>query len=164
MSVQNLHELFVHELEDVDDAEHRFRDALAEMADQVENQELRDGLTEHEEETRTHIERLERVFDAIGAEANRETCEATQGLVEEHEDFVDDEDPTQEVLDRFAILSAQKAEEYEITAYENLLQLAQQGGHDEAAALLRETLEEETETFEELQDLAENVDYQRLAA
>lgn len=164
MSVQNRHELFVHELQDVYDAEHRFEEALGEMATQVENEALRDGLSDHQAETRTQIERLEQVFDSIGAEAERENCEATEGIVEEHEDFVADEDPSQEVLDRFAVISAQKSERYEVTAYENLLQLAEKGGHDTAADLLRETLEEERETFEELQDIAEEFDYESIAA
>lgn len=164
MSVQSLHELFVHELEDVYDAENRLVDALNEMADQVENEELREGLSEHEEETRTHVERLEQVFESIDAEAERETCEASEGLVEEHTDFVEDEDPTQEVLDRFTIISAQKVERYEITAYESLIQLAEKGGHDEAVDLLQETLQEEEETLGELQDLAEQFDYQSIAA
>ncbi|MGC4057399.1 MAG: DUF892 family protein [Chitinophagaceae bacterium] len=53
------------------------------------------------------------------------------------------------------IISAQKIEHYEIAAYGSLVQVALTLGHDEAAQLLDETLQEEEDTDQQLTDIAE---------
>ena len=58
------------------------------------------------------------------------------------------------VLDVGMIINAQKVEHYEIAGYGSLVALAKQLGHDEAAQLLDETLEEEKETDRKLNEVA----------
>ena len=161
MSTTSQNQLFVDELKDIYDAEMRIEETLGELASEVEDDDLRSAFEEHRDQTRTHIDRLEQVFDSIGAEPGDEECEATKGLVKEHDDFAG-ENPEQAELELFDLTAAQKTEHYEIAAYGNLAKLADQLGMEEEGDLLHQTLEEEEETLDKLKDLTDNFDYSRL--
>jgi ferritin-like metal-binding protein YciE len=163
MSVSTLDELFEHELEDIYFAEHQLLDALEELAGQVEKQEIRDAFEEHREETQGHIDRLEEVFNMIGEPPEEEECEGIEGLLEEQEEFAED-DPAQEILDLFNLAAAQKTEHYEIAAYGNLTLLADELGMGEAADLLEENLREEEEALDKLSTLTENYNVESATA
>ena len=164
MAIPNLEELFEHELEDIYYAEHELLDALEELADQVEHDDIKQALLDHREETQGHVDRLEQVFDMIGEPPEEEECEAIQGIIKEHDEFVEEEDPAQQVLDVFNLTSAQKTEHYEIAAYGNLAVLADRLGMDEAGDLLHQNLEEEEAALEKLAKLTEDYDYEQLTA
>jgi ferritin-like metal-binding protein YciE len=155
--------LFEHQLEDVYFAEHELLDALGDLAEQTENEEIRAAFEEHREETQGHVERLEEVFELVGEPPEKEECEAIQGLIAEHESFLE-EDPDQEILDLHNVNAAEKTEHYEIAAYGNLAFLADQLGYDEAADLLGQNLEEEQAALERLKDLTESYDFGQIPA
>ena len=157
----NTNKLFESELKDIYDAEQRIEEALGELSSEVEDEEIRKAFEEHREETRTHIERLEEVFNSLGIDSGDEECEVTKGLVEEHDDF-SDQSPSQAELELFDLTAAQKTEHYEIASYGNLAKIADQLGEEEIGDLLHKTLEEEEETLDELTQLAEDFDYDRL--
>ncbi len=161
MSTNSQNQLFVSELYDMYDAEQRIEETLGELASEVEDEELQSAFEEHREETRTHVERLEQIFDSLGVEIGDEECEATKGLVKEHEDF-SEKNPEQAELEMFDLIAAQKTEHYEIASYGNLAKMADQLGMDEVGDLLHQTLEEEEETLDKLVDLTEDFDYSRL--
>jgi ferritin-like metal-binding protein YciE len=157
MAIDSFEALFEHELEDVYDAEHELLEALEEMAGQTENEELRNAFEEHRQETEEHVTRLEEAFDIMGIDAEREECEGIEGLIEEHETFMTEEDPDQAVADIHSKMAAEKTEHYEIAAYGNLAFLAERLGMDEVVDLLGQNLEEEREALETLKDLSEDV-------
>ena len=161
MSAVSQNQLFVDELKDIYDAEMRIEETLGELASEVDNDDLRSAFEEHREETRTHIDRLEQVFDSIGVEPGGEECETTKGLVKEHDDF-SSENPEQAELDLFDLTAAQKTEHYEIASYGNLAKIADELGLEEEGDLLHQTLEEEEETLDELKNIADNFDYSQL--
>ena len=154
-------DLFEHRLEDIYYAENELLDVLEDLADETDNEEIASAFEEHREQTEDHVDRLEQVFDTIGEPPEKEECEAIQGLVEEHESFLE-EDPSQDVLDVHNVNAAEKTEHYEIAAYGNLAFMADELGYDEAADLLGQNLEEEKETLEELKDLTESYDYEQI--
>jgi ferritin-like metal-binding protein YciE len=78
-----------------------------------------------------------------------------EGLVEEGKDIID-EIGAGPVRDAMLIAAAQKVEHYEIAAYGCLVELAKKLGYDEAVELLKDTLEEEKEADEKLNDIAIN--------
>jgi ferritin-like metal-binding protein YciE len=158
MNVNDLEDLFVHDLEDIYYAENELLDALDELAEQTQHDRLAEAFRDHREETQGHVERLDRVFEMLEREPEEEECEGIQGLIDEHEEFVES-DPDQQVLDVHNIVAGQKTEHYEIAAYANLTILANQLGMDEAASLLHETLTEEEAALDELTTLAEEFDY-----
>jgi len=163
MAMETLEDLFEHELEDIYYAEHELLDVLDQLAEQTQNEELAQAFEEHREETQTHVDRVEHVFEMIGEPPEEEECEGIQGLIEEHEEFLD-MDPTPELLDVHNTTAAEKTEHYEIAAYGNLTYLATELGMDDAADLLSENLESEKAALEKLEDLTEQYDTEQIPA
>jgi ferritin-like metal-binding protein YciE len=158
MAVKSLNELFEHELKDIYYAEHRLVEALAELADETKDREIKRAYTLHRKETQGQIKRLQKVFRMFGKVPEVEKCPGIEGLLKEKQQFTKKEKPSQEILDYYNLGAACKAERYEITAYESLIQMAQQLGMDDAAALLAETLEEEHNALETAQQFAQQCD------
>jgi len=165
MPVETLDDLFLGELKDVYDAEHRFADALTELADHADQDDIVTAFEEHEQQTEAQIDRLETVFEAMGEDPQREECQASKGMVEETEHYLSEKEPSQEITDRYVVTAAQKTERYEITVYENMLQWANEAGMDEEITeALRATLDEEIEALQKLQGIAEEYDYGTIKA
>lgn len=156
MKLHSLEDLFHEELRDILGAEKQLLKALPKMAKAAAADELRQAFEEHLDQTRGHVERLERVFESLGKKARGKTCEAMEGLVEEGAELIDaDAEPM--VRDAGLIAAAQRVEHYEMAAYGCLRTWAQQLNNQEAAELLEQTLNEEKETDEKLTHLAESL-------
>jgi ferritin-like metal-binding protein YciE len=155
MPVKTMSDLFVNELRDVYHAEKQITRAIPKMMKAAQHQELKELLQTHLEETNGQIERLEQVFEDLGVNSRGKRCEAMEGLVAEAREVMEEvEDP--QVRDAAMITAQQKVEHYEIAAYGSLVTMAKQLGHDEAAELLRQTLEEEKATDRKLTEVALN--------
>ncbi len=145
MPVTNAYELFLHEVGDIYDAEHRFLEGQQEMVQNATDEELRGAIQEHIQQTRQHVVNLERVFEELGEERRRETCEASQGLVNEAQKGVA-EAGNGTVRDCVIVAAVAKAEHYEIAGYRNLITGAQLMGHTGVERILTENLQQEEET------------------
>ncbi|EMA37897.1 hypothetical protein C445_00580 [Halobiforma lacisalsi AJ5] len=152
--MDTIQDLFEHGLEDIYHAEHQLVDALEDLEENTERDEIAEAFAEHREETQGQIDRLEEVFEMFGEPPEKEECEGIEGLIEEYEEF-ESMDPAQEVMDYHNMAAAEKTEHYEIAAYGNLIPLADQLGMDEAADLLEENLREEQDALDELKELTE---------
>lgn len=154
MKLKNLEDLFQDELLDIYNAEKQLTKVLLKMAENATNPQLAAGFRTHFEETEGHVHRLEKIFEILKIKDEKETCEAMKGLLKEGDDLMKNsaEGPTR---DAAMIAAAQKVEHYEIATYGSLVALADTLGHIEAAAILKETLEEERATDRKLSDLAE---------
>jgi ferritin-like metal-binding protein YciE len=157
MTVTTLKELFVHGLEDMYYAEGELLDALQELEDQTDD-DIAHAFAEHREETQGHIDRLDEVFEMLEMEPETEECEGIEGLITEHETFIEEEEPEQQVRTLHNLIAGQKTEHYEIAAYGNLALLADRLDMDQAGDLLHENLEEEQEALEKLSGFVD--DYQ----
>ncbi len=146
-------ELLEHGLKDMYDAEKRLVDALDTMASEVSDRQLAQGFEMHRKQTRGQIDRLEKVFKAVGSKPEREECHGIVGLVEEFETFVKEENPSDDVLNVFASSAALKVEHYEIASYKSLIKLAHQAGMTEVVALLEQNLNEELENARKLETM-----------
>lgn len=144
-------ELFEHELRDIYDAENKLVTALESMAKKCTDKKLVHGFTEHRKVTEGQIARLEQVFELVDRKPRREACKAINGLIEEFNSFVQDENPEPDVLNVVAATGASKVEHYEIGAYTSLIVLAKRLGLTDAVSLLQETLQEEEQTLAELE-------------
>ncbi|HET9199374.1 MAG TPA: ferritin-like domain-containing protein [Dehalococcoidia bacterium] len=153
MPVKNVQDLLLDELRDIYDAEKQLVRALPKMAKASSSEQLRQAFQEHLEQTKTQVERLEQVFDKLDTRARGKRCEAMRGLVEEASEMME-EIKTPQVLDAALIAGAQKVEHYEIAAYGSLRALAEACGHQDAARLLDETLDEEKEADQKLNQIA----------
>ncbi|MCE3282783.1 MAG: hypothetical protein K0Q66_1520 [Chitinophagaceae bacterium] len=125
------------------------------MAKNATSEDLRSAFEDHRLVTETQVERLEQVFEMMGKKAQAKKCPAMQGLIEETNEVIEETEDDTYTRDCALIVSAQKAEHYEIATYGSLVTLARAMGHSEAADLLQETLDEEKETDELLTQIAE---------
>lgn len=163
MTVTNLRELFVHGVEDIYYAEHELLDALEDLEEQTTESEIAEAFAEHREETEGQIDRLDEVFGMLDMEPATEKCEGIDGLIEEHETFIEEEEPSDDVRTLHNLIAGQKTEHYEIAAYGNLALLADRLGMDEAGDLLHENLEEEKAALEKLGGFVDDYDYNKVA-
>src|SRR5258705_6603848 len=153
--IKTMNDLFVHQLQDIYYAEKQLVKALPTMANKAADPQLKQGFLTHLEETRTHVTRLEQVFQMHGAEVKAVNCPAIDGIIEEA-DEVAGEVADKSVLDAALINAAQAAEHYEIARYGSLIAWAKQLGRNDCASELQKTLEEEKATDKKLTALAES--------
>lgn len=161
MCANSLNDLFEDGLKHMYYTEQQLVDATDELATQASNSAIEDAFSEHHAETKEHVERLEAVFDRIGESPDTKQDTAVDGLIENHEAFVE-QDPDDHVLDRYNIAAGQKSEHYEIAAYGNLIPLADQLGMDEVADTLEQNLREEQAALDKLSEIGEEFDYGQL--
>jgi ferritin-like metal-binding protein YciE len=157
MAMSTIEELFEHELKDIYGAEHSLLAALEQMAQESSDREIKRGFQQHRKETQAQIKRLEKVFKILGQKAEEETCPGMEGLIKEKKTFMR-ERPSEELLEFYNIGAAQKVERYEITAYENLIDMADKLGMRDAVELLEQNLQEEEATLNKLKAIASEFD------
>jgi ferritin-like metal-binding protein YciE len=155
MAEKTLNNLFEGTLKDIYYAERKILTALPKMAKAATSPELRAAFEKHRSETETQVERLEEVFSVIGQKAKGRTCPAINGILEEGSEVMKEYSGSP-AIDAALISAAQAVEHYEITRYGTLKRWAQNLGLNEAVELLDETLQEESQTDEDLSALADN--------
>jgi ferritin-like metal-binding protein YciE len=149
-----LQDAFVDELRDTYDAERQLTKALAKLAKAATAAELQEAFQSHLDETHGQIERLEQVFETLEEKARGKHCDGIAGIIEEGKAIME-EDFDDATMDACLIAAGQRAEHYEMAAYGTLVVWARALGHDEAAELLQQTLDEEKAADEKLSGLAE---------
>ena len=152
---KTLHDAFLDELRDAYDAEKQLTKALPKMARAATSPDLRAAFEAHLEETRGHVTRLEDVFAGLDEKVRGKHCDGIAGIIEEGKNAMD-EDFDDATMDAVLIASGQRAEHYEMAAYGTLVAWARGMGHNEAADLLQETLDEEEAADEKLTSIAES--------
>jgi ferritin-like metal-binding protein YciE len=150
----SLEDLFMEELKDIYHAEKQLTKALPKLAKAATSPELKSAFQEHLQQTMGHVERLESIFELMGAKAKGKTCKAMEGLIEEGKEVME-ENAEPPVMDAALIAAAQKVEHYEIGTYGTLATFARMLGQSEVASLLKETLNEEKTTDAKLTRIAE---------
>ena len=156
MKLETLNKLYINELRDLYNAENQLLKALPKMAKAASSAKLRKAFQTHLEQTEGHVERLEQVFKELGEKAKGKTCHGMKGLIEEGSEILE-EDGDESVLDAGIIVAAQKVEHYEMASYGSVRTFAELLGQKKAAKLLQATLDEESETNELLNKLAETI-------
>ena len=151
----SLKDLFEHEIKDLYSAESQLTDALPKMAEKASSPQLRQAFETHLEETKRQRDRLERIGEICGFSVKGEKCQAMEGLVKEGKQMLEMKGDDQ-VRDSGLIASAQRVEHYEMAGYGTARTYAQQLGLKEVADLLEQTLNEEKQTDQKLNDIAIN--------
>jgi ferritin-like metal-binding protein YciE len=157
MEPNALRELYIDELRDIYNAENQLVKALPKMAKAATSEALRAGFEEHLEQTKGHVQRLDQIFSSLGEKPSGKKCKGMEGLIEEGQEMIEEEELEGEALDAGIISAAQRVEHYEIAAYGCVRTYANLLGEKKAVSLLEETLQEEKETDEKLTDLAESI-------
>jgi ferritin-like metal-binding protein YciE len=156
MRLDTLNKLYISELRDLYSAENQLLKALPKLAKAASSEELKNAFENHLQQTKRHVERLEQIFEQLDESPKGKTCHAMKGLIEEGSEILK-EDGEDSVLDAGIIVAAQKVEHYEIASYGSVRTFANLLGKDDMASVLQSTLDEESETNEILNRLAESV-------
>ncbi len=149
--MQTAHELFLHELSDMLDAEQKLVEALGKQAEESSRPDLQKAFSQHQQQTQKQVERLQQVFESLEEEAEDAECKGIKGIVEEHDEFIEEEGPSEDLIDIFNAGAACKVEHYEIAAYSSLIQMATLMGHKKAVRLLNQNLKEEQQTLKKME-------------
>jgi ferritin-like metal-binding protein YciE len=156
MPIETLDELLIEEIKDLYDAEKQLTKALPKMAKAASSPDLKAAFTDHLEQTKGHVTRLETVFEHLGVKPKGKPCAAMKGLIEEGQEQTQ-ADAEGAIMDLMLIAAAQKVEHYEISGYGSVRAMAETIGNDEVADLLRQTEDEEAEADEKLTGIAETL-------
>ena len=154
--MKNLQDLYLNELRDLASVEKQIIEALPKMAENAENETLKDALQEHLEETKQQQSRLEQIFKRHDKGKPRKVCKAMSAIIEEGEEMVE-ESKEPDLRDAAIIAAAQKVEHYEIAGYGTVATYAKQLGFSEDHDLLTETLAEEKEADKKLNKIAKEM-------
>jgi Mn-containing catalase len=152
---EGIDELLVDELRDILHAEKQLTKALPKMAEAARFDQLRALFELHLAETEQQIERLNECFSLLGVNARAKTCKGMMGLVEEGQEVMQDGEKKEDALADLALIgTAQRVEHYEISGYTTARNLAQQLRHSAVVALLSESLAEEENADQLLNQVA----------
>jgi ferritin-like metal-binding protein YciE len=154
--METLHELLVHEIQDLYSAEKMLVRMLPRMAKKAQSPELKRAFEKHLRETEQQVTRLEQVAQQLGSSPRGKKCLGMEGLINEGKELLS-EKAAPEVMDAGLIGAAQKVEHYEMATYGTARTHAAQLGHTRVADMLQKTLDEESTANETLTALAESM-------
>ncbi len=164
MKLESLHELFIEELQDLYSAENQIIEALPDMIEEASSPQLKNALQQHLEETRGQVRRLDQIFDQLPkVDRKDKTCKGMKGIIKDGQDLLDT-DAEPEVLDAGMIAGAQRVEHYEIAGYGTVRTYAELLGRKDWAQLLEQTLQEEKNADQKLNQLAGRINIEAKAA
>jgi ferritin-like metal-binding protein YciE len=143
MAVKDLQELLKHELGDLLFAEKTILKGLKKMTREVSDPDMRQRMEAHQGETEQQITNIERAFESMGLKAKAQKCPAILGIMQEHDEFKSEEEPSKPILEAFAMGSGLRVEHYEIAAYRTAIALARSLRQREVVELLKQNLEQE---------------------
>jgi Mn-containing catalase len=114
------------------------------MAEAAHHPKLKEAFQKHLTQTEGQVERLKKAFELLGEKAQPKPCKGMQGLIEEGEETIEENEEKSEIAADLAVIgAAQKVEHYEISAYGTARALARQIGERDIATLLSHSLGEE---------------------
>lgn len=150
----SMDDLFLHSLQSMYYMETHLVDALDSMSSMAKGEKISQAFDEHRKDTEEHVDRLEQVFEKMGKEpqeGKNPVMDALEKDKKEHEDLIQDA----EMLDLFYLGAGLKTEHIEMSAYNELIELAKKlEKDDEIIALLKDNYSSEEQARQKLESLA----------
>jgi ferritin-like metal-binding protein YciE len=140
-------QLFLHKLGDVYTAERTIAQMLPTLQQEVNDEKLAQGFKKHLDQTRKHVENVEKVFREFGAQPEAKPCPGMEGIKREHDQSMPEVSP--QIADLFAAGAATSTEHYEIASYEGLITMAKAMGKSRAAQLLETNMKQDQKMLTE---------------
>jgi ferritin-like metal-binding protein YciE len=156
MKLTSLRDLYVDQLRDLYSAETQLVKVLPKMAKAASSEELRNTFQEDIKQTKTHLNRLDQIFERLDINPKGRKCKGMEGLIDEGKGAIK-ENKESDVLDADLIAAAQRMEHYEIAGYGCVRTYATLLEENQAAEVLQTTLDEEKETDERLTELSKGI-------
>lgn len=156
-----LRDLFVSGLREMYWAEnHLAVVAIPKMIASASDKNLKKGLTNHLAQTKTQVGRLEQAFELLGEPILPKKCDALEGLAMSGENTIENTPYASPVRDMGITMSGMKVENFEITSYTGLIQLANQLDQPDVVDLLQENLDEEIAANDQLSEASKSIDFE----
>src|ERR671927_377904 len=128
---------------------------LDDSIDEAQDDQLKAMFREHAEETRGHITNLEQAFAALGWDVDDSPCPAIEAIHKEGKTNIKKTDDA--IVDSIILSGAAETEHHEIAVYESLITNVQAMGREDVVGLLRQNLEQEQHTLDEVKQSAARV-------
>jgi ferritin-like metal-binding protein YciE len=146
MAIRTLEQMFVHDLADIYDAEHRFLEPQSKLLQEASAPQLKAMIQDHIAQTEQQIGNIEQIYRQLGANPQRVKCDAAAGLVSEGEKALADAAGSPTLRDCVIGGALSKVEHYEVASYRALVTAAECMGQLQIATLLRQNLQQEEQT------------------
>jgi ferritin-like metal-binding protein YciE len=130
-------------------------EVLPKLISEVTDDEFREALEQHLDQTKQHLRNVEKVFEELGESPHAEQCIGFEGLKSEHDKLLSEASP--DLVDSIDLGAAARTECYEIAAYEGLRRMAKAMGEDKAVDLLDKNLSEEKDALQLVEKIATRV-------
>jgi Mn-containing catalase len=148
-------DLLADELRDILHAEKQLLKALPKMAKAARFDRLRELFEVHLAETEQQVGRLNECLSLLGVNARAKPCKGMMGIVEEGQEVMEEGEQKEDAAADLALIgAAQRVEHYEISGYTTAKNLAQQLRHTAVVAMLSESLAEEENADQLLNQVA----------
>ena len=154
MATQQPQDLFLLQRAEIYDIEQKLVQALLELAQEIHHHEARQAFLEHEKETRQHVRNIEQCFQILGRQPLVVENHAIKGLKQDHDIFVQQQQPPQDILTMFDLNAGSQSEYLEMAHYQSLIEAANNLGHHQCVPLLQQTLQQELIAAQKLATIA----------
>jgi Mn-containing catalase len=155
IAAEGMDDLLINELRDTLHAEKQLLKALPKMAKAARFDRLRELFEVHLGETEQQVERLNECLSILGSSARAKPCKGMLGLVEEGQEVMEEGEKKEDAAADLALIgAAQRVEHYEIAGYTTAKNLALQLRHSAVVALLSQSLAEEENADQLLNQVA----------
>ena len=134
---------------------------LGDLEEKSQREQLKQQFRHHAEETRQQIRNLEQAFSALGEEPDESPCPAIEGIEKEGKANIKKADDS--VVDAVILSGAAETEHHEIAVYEGLITGADAMGKHDIVQLLRQNLEQEEHTLEEVKQATHELAQEQFA-
>ena len=128
--------------------EHHSLEALEELHGVAKDKKIAQLFSHHMDETREQISNLQKVFQLLGFDETTAPHPATTGIKNQASSLIEKSDAA--LHDQIALMSALGNEHFEIAQYQGLIVQAKALGASDVKTLLKQNLEQEKHTSEEL--------------
>jgi Mn-containing catalase len=149
-----MRDLLIEQIRDLLHAEKQIVKALPKMAKAAKSEQLTMLFNQHLQETETHVERLAECCKLLKAPSRAKPCRGMMGLLEEGDKVIAEHQKKPSGMDLALIGTGQKVEHYEIAGYKTARDLAQQLKETAIVHLLQQSLSEEENADQLLNQLA----------
>lgn len=153
MDIETVEDLFRYELSAALEMEEQLVRLLTKLVDDVDDNELRNTIEGHIEQSRGHVNRIRRCFGLLHGEPFEVTSTVARAFEEERNAFRSKAMGGWLVLTPYTITMLEKMEHMEVGVYTSLSRLAQSRGHRVCLFLLEETLWEEEQMARKLDQI-----------
>jgi ferritin-like metal-binding protein YciE len=148
-------ELFTYKLGSALKMENKVLDMLGDLEEESRHKELKDQFRHHADETRGQIRNIEMAFDALGERPDDKPCPVIEAIDKEGKMNIKKADD--HLVDNVILAGATETEHHEIAVYEALISQADAMGRQEIVTLLRQNLEQEQHTLDEVRGHAQRL-------